>query len=75
MGWEVTPKVHKMQHMVASSRILNAAKLSNYGDESMVGTTTRVWNNTKFGRYERHSQRNVLLKKLCALLLRLEGWE
>ena len=72
LSFNVTPKVHKLQHLPAMAEIMNPAWVSCYAEESLVGTTIRVWKQSMHGRYKKMVQRQVLLKRLCGLLLRLE---
>ena len=44
----------------------------NYTEESSVGTVAKVWAHSANGRYRRTVQRMVLLKRLVALMIRLE---
>ena len=49
-AWKVTPKVHKMQHLPMLSGIINPCWVQCYAEESLVGTTTRVWKRSVAGR-------------------------
>ena len=71
--WRVTGKVHKMQHLPAMASIINPAWVSCYAEESSIETSMRVWKQCMHGKYRALVQRNVLLKRLCGLLLRVEG--
>ena len=71
LWWRVTPKVHKLQHMSHWARVLNPAMVQCYMEESMVGTTTKVWQRTMSGRYQSTVQAIVLLKRVLGLLLRI----
>ena len=70
--WRVTGKVHKMQHPPAMAQIMNPSHVACYLEESLVGTTVRVWKQSMYGRYEQMIQHRVLLKRLCGLMLRFE---
>ena len=41
-------------------------------EESLIGTTTRVWQRAMRGRYQQEGGSNVLLRRVLGLLLRLE---
>ena len=73
LAWQVTTKVHKMQHVAMLCRVINIRFLQCYADESLVGTTTTVWKKSVSSRWRRCVQRNVLLKRLTGLILRYEG--
>ena len=72
LGFEVTPKVHKTQHIPLMSKIINPTAVQCYAEESLVGTTTRTWKMSMSGRYKKGGQRKVLLKRFCGLMLRLD---
>jgi len=71
--FNVSGKIHKMQHLPAMAEIMNPAWVACYGEESLVGTTVRTWKQSMHGRYQKNVQHRVLLKRLCGLALRLEG--
>ena len=71
-GFPVRPKVHRMQHLPRCARSINPVALQCYAEESLVGTTTRVWKRSMAGRYEPGIQRAVLTKRLVGLLLRVQ---
>ena len=75
LAFNVTVKVHRMQHLAAMAEIMKPAWVSCYSEESSVGTTTRVWRQSMHGRYAKTVQHRVLLKRLCGLWLRLETLE
>ena len=70
--WQVRPKSHKAMHMPLVASVINPRCVSNYADESQIGTTTRVWKGSVTGRYKAHVQRTVLAKRWLAVLLRYE---
>ena len=72
MTWNITPKVHALQHFCEQAGVVNPRCTQNYMEESQVGTTTKVWARAARGRYTRRGQRVVLLKRLVALCVRLE---
>ena len=71
-AFQVTPKVHKLQHFPMLAEIVNPRFCQVYAEESQIGTTTRCWKRSMAGRYRAHIQRNVLLKRLLGLVLRFE---
>ena len=75
MGFEVTPKVHKTQHFAMLAEFMNPARIANWAEESMVGTTCKVWKGSKYGRYKSLVQHRVLTKRCLSLFMRLEGFE
>ena len=75
LAFNVTSKVHKVMHIPRLSMIINRAFMQNCGEESMVGTTVRVWKAAKHGRYRRNIQHVVLLRRLLGLFMRMEGFE
>ena len=68
----VRGKVHKMQHVPMMAEIINPALVQYYADESQIGTTVKIWKRSMRGRYSKFVQRNVLIKRLVGLFLRLE---
>ena len=72
LSFSVKPKVHKMQHLPMLCTIINPRFVQCYGEESLIGTTVKVWKKSMSGRYESVVQRNVLTKRLLGLFLRLE---
>ena len=73
MAWNVTSKVHRMQHVPTMCTIINPRYISNYGEERAMGTHSRVWKKTIIGKYAGTIQRNVLIKRIVGLLLRFES--
>ena len=71
LRWQVKPKLHKMMHWPLFSAVINPKRVGCYGDESQIGSSCQVWKRCVSGRYEKIVQRNVLLKRWVALLLRL----
>ena len=71
LAFQITPKLHKMQHVPDQSRIFNPVRTSNYSYESFIGSTTQCWKRSLSGRYKRSSQRVVLIKRLVSVLLRM----
>ena len=69
----ITPKVHKSQHLPLLAELINPKWLTVYGEESLIGTTMKVYKRSMSGRYKRHIQRNVLLKRVVGLMLRFEA--
>lgn len=72
MAWQVTPKVHKMQHLPSMAKLLNPGEISCYMDEGSIGSTTKVWKRSLAGRHGEVNQRNVLAKRVLGVLVRLE---
>jgi len=52
---------------------INPIRVQCYSEESLMGTTARVYKKSMFGRYKATVQKVVLCKRLTGLLLRLEG--
>ena len=73
LSWQITTKVHKMQHIPAQARMLNPKHIACYIDESAIGTTTTVWKRSLKGKYKASASRNVFTKRVVVVLLRLEG--
>jgi len=72
LSWQVRPTTHKAMHLPLMASVINPRLVSNYADESQIGTTTRVWKGSVSGRYKAHVQRIVLAKRWLAVLLRYE---
>jgi hypothetical protein len=71
LWWEITSKVHKMQHVPMMAKIINPRHLQCYASESLIGTTTKVWKRSMSGRYKKRVQKVVLTKRVLGVLLRL----
>jgi hypothetical protein len=71
LWWEITPKVHKMQHVPKMAQMINPRFVQCYFPESLIGTTTKVWKRSMSGRYKNSAQRVVLSKRLLGVLLRI----
>ena len=69
LWWEITPKVHKMQHVPKMAQMINPRFVQCYFPESLIGTTTKVWKRSMSGRYKNSAQRVVLSKRLLGVLL------
>ena len=72
LAFPVRPKCHRMQHLPRCARTINPVALQCYAEESLVGTTTKVWKRSMAGRYEHVVQEAVLTKRLTGLLLRMQ---
>ncbi len=68
----VKPKMHKLQHIPDYAEVLNPRYVQNYAEESLIGTTTRIWQKAMRGAYRDHVQKSVLTRRVLGLLLRLE---
>eukprot|EP00959_Pyramimonas_sp_CCMP1952_P273919 5725541-Pyramimonas_sp.AAC.1 len=47
--FKLTPKVHRYQHVPLYCGVLNVRFAQTYGEESLIGTTTKVWHKTMRG--------------------------
>ena len=72
LAFRVVPKMHRLQHLPLYAEVLNPRHVHNYGEESLIGTTTQVWQRAMRGRYKVEAQSNVLLRRTLGLFLRLE---
>ena len=72
LAFNVTPKVHKMQHAPFLYGMLNPMRISCYIEESQIGTTCTCWKRSVAGRFRTVGQRTVLAKRLLGLMLRLD---
>ena len=70
----VRTKVHKMQHLQLCCEVINPIYVQCYAEESLIGTSTKVWKKPIAGRWKRVAQRNVLVKRLTALLIRFHDY-
>ena len=73
LQWQVTPKVHRLQHVPFYASILNPRHTQCYAEESLIGTTSQVWQTTMRGKYESSAQSVVLAKRTLGLFLRFES--
>ena len=71
-AWQVTPKMHALQHLASFPASLNPRWVQCYQEESGIGVTTAVWAKCAKGRYRKSIQRMVLMKRLVALVIRLQ---
>ena len=71
LAWHTKSNVHKMQRAPLLAEVINPRCVQCYAEESLVGTTTKVWQKSARGRYKKVVQRAVLAKRLTALQLRL----
>ena len=71
-AWNVTPKMHAVQHFATFPAQINPRWIQCYTEESAVGLTTKIWARSANGRYRRTIQRTVLMKKVVALAIRFE---
>ena len=72
LAWPVRPKVHKMQHLPLFAAVINPVFVQCYAEESLVGTTVRVWRRSMSGRYKGVVQKTVLLKRVAGLMCNFE---
>jgi len=70
--WGILPKAHYMQHLCDLP--VNARWVQNYAEESHVGTLAKIWSRSAHGRYRRTAQKVILLKRLVAMYIRIEGF-
>ena len=71
LRFQLTPKVHYHQHLPVECALINSMFTQNYAHEGAVGRLVRIWKGSIAGKYRAYVQRNVLLKFVCALLIRL----
>ena len=71
-AFNVTPKIHKVQHLPLLASCVNPRYVQTYGEESLIGTSCRTYAGSMSGRYARTIQRTFLYKRLAALPLRFE---
>ena len=72
LGFAVTPKVHKYQHLPRIAESINPRFCQNYAEEATMGTVSATWAGSATGQYMANVQEVVLAKRLVALLLRVE---
>ena len=72
LAFNVVPKIHKLQHLPMHATCINPKFLQCYGEESLIGTSTRTYSGSMNGRYQGSIQRLFLVKRVTALLLRFE---
>jgi hypothetical protein len=70
--FQVTPKVHIMQHTASQSALVNVRWLQNYAEESMIGVITRIWHASAAGPYQKRIQKTTLLKWLVRWCIEME---
>ena len=66
--YQVTSKVHKVQHLPLHAGVVNPIHVQCYADERQMGTTAAVWRGSLNGRYQRSIQRVVLTKRLVGVM-------
>eukprot|EP00959_Pyramimonas_sp_CCMP1952_P033536 704065-Pyramimonas_sp.AAC.1 len=59
-------------HIPEQAAIINPKFENCYIDESLIGSTQKVWKASVHGKYAAHVQRAVLAKRWLSVVLRLE---
>ena len=70
--FRITPKVHRWMHIPMYCSVLNPRWVQNYAEESLMGSVSLVYQRAMRGKYMDLVQRDVLVRRNLALLLRLE---
>ena len=72
MYFQLTPKVHFMQHIYLQCCLINSRFCTCYSQESMVGRITKIYKSNKNSRYRGTIQRSTLLRYLVFFACELE---
>ena len=72
LAFGMKPKVHKVQHLPFMSESINPRNVQCYSEESLMGSCVKTWKGTSHGRYKGTAQKVVLIKRVTAVILRLE---
>ena len=70
--WHIKPKVHIGQHLPHQCSLVNARVVQNYGEESLIGRATAIWESSCNGPYHKAIQRQTLLRYLLVLVILLD---
>ena len=62
--YQITPKVHFVQHLPFQASAINPRYTQNYCEESLVGKICKIWKSCAEGPYARTVQRTTLIKWL-----------
>ena len=70
--WQITPKVHIAVCAIPEQALLiNPRSVQNYGEESMVGRMTKIWNASANGPYRPSAQQVNLVRYLTGFNIRV----
>ena len=72
LRWQVRPKVHKAMHIPDQAAIINPKFENCYIDESLIGSSQKVWKASVHGKYASYVHRTSLAKRWLSIILRLE---
>ena len=67
MYFQITPKVHLMQHIPYQSRLINSRYTQVYAEESIVGHISRIYKASCNGPYRNSVQKATMVKYLVVL--------
>ena len=70
--FQLTPKMHYVQHMPDEAKIINPVKTQCYLSESNIGKVTQVWRGSVNGPWHRVVQHTVALKVLVGWAIDLD---
>ena len=73
--WNLTPKVHYMQHVCEQAALINPRYLQSYLEEGIVGKLCLLYKSSSNGPDRSASRQfQVLTKYLCGVQLRSMGF-
>ena len=67
--WQIKPKVHIAMHVPFQAGLINPKNLQNYGEESLIGKVTGVWESSANGPYHASIQKQALVKWLLLWII------
>ena len=70
-SYQITPKAHYAQHFIQQARLINPIATQNYGEESLIGIVTRIWQAAARGPYQKVIQKHTLNRYWTGLELRM----
>ena len=69
--FQVTPKLHYVQHFVSQNALMNPRMTTNYAEESLMGVLSEMWSKSIAGPHHNSAQKHVFLRYLVLLAIAL----
>ena len=70
--YQITPKVHYGMHWPEQAELINPRFVQCYGDESLIGRMTEIWESSCNGPFVNTQQKVVAFKWLTLFALTLD---
>ena len=69
--FQVTPKLHYVQHFPSQDALINPRMTTNYAEESLMGVLSEMWSKSIAGPHQISAQKHVFLRYLVLLAIAL----